>query len=291
MNSFPLDIQSDGSHSRLRNLVADGYIPEWVKAAAVTEIQPTEAVVDECFAHPERRLLPCHTKAATAVSAGYFYADPTLYPDRGYVEQRLLQKMAIFDVPIPSDPEGSPEPATIATWAYENGEDRACPVSDAATFDRAVRYFYQYRPTMLKAAADRMAHRLVRSPYFDAATPHVRAGLMKAARLGYGSVDLVREFVDTYYGDEHLDKLPKMSKKANFYGPKELVQVDQLLYRLQPELGGLPDSYVEHTLDDVQAARFEEHVKQANDLDVDAYLDRYGDKAAARIFDDLLAAR
>lgn len=284
MSSIPLDVQADGSQVRLYNLLRDGYVPEWVKSAAVEDVNPEPTAPPSCFAHPARRLLPCHTKSAAAVSAGYFFAAPELYPDAEYVRGRLLEKMAVFGLEPPAPNEPNVEAPTEPLWAYEEDGHRAAPVTDVDSFHGAAAYLLENRSRMNKSAARRMAERLLKSAHCDGADGDVRKKLMKVARLGYSSQPHVENLLDLGDARSLLADIPKLSKKARFYGPAELRALD----RAADKIGlTLPDGIVEHTLDDVERARQEERTKRAKTVDTGNYDLVYGDGAVQKLFADL----
>lgn len=277
----PLDVQADGSQVRLYNLFRDGYVPEWVKSADVADVNPAAGASPADFAHPGRRLLPCHTKSAAAVSAGYFFAAPELYPDQAYIRHRLLQKMAIFGLEIPTPAEPVAETPAEPMWAYEEGDQKAAPVTDVASLYKAAEYLFANRNRMDKTAGQRMAERLLKSAYCERVNGEVRGKLMKVARLGYSSREYIENLLDLGDARSILETIPKLAKRAKFYGPAELRAMDKAAEAIGLTL---PDSVVEHTLDDVEQKRYEERTKRA--VDLNNYDLVYGDKAFEKLLAD-----
>lgn len=82
---MPLDSTRDVTRQRITQLVKSAVIDP---ATANLDVTPPTNLPAESYADPVRKILPCHTKEATIISAGYYYSDPAAY---GAQSQNLIQ--------------------------------------------------------------------------------------------------------------------------------------------------------------------------------------------------------
>lgn len=257
-------------------------VPEWVKDSKLSDATPGDDVPNEAFAHDGLRLLPCHTKVATTISAGYYFSSPEQFPNSNYVRSRLLEKMALFGVEQPVQSE-TKSASTEPNWAYREGNRVAAPVDDQRSYNQAVDYLFQHRRQMSKHAAEAMTRRLVESDYFASASAENRRRLMKAARLGYGDRKAIKEALSMCGDEDLLNRVPELTKSAKLLTGPQLVVLDRLLTERH---SSLPDHLVTYTLDDVAAAK-EAQKKSARITDPNQLVLLHGDLAMDVMLDSL----
>jgi hypothetical protein len=154
-----LDQSRDLSGRELHRLTSLYAAPEWVKAASTAEACG-ERLDAHMYADPAAHLYPTHTKAATWLSAAYFYdrTGPEATGRDRIVEERLLKaarfngcEPAVLDIRARSgalrrdDLSRLPDDMFAYVADGESGRERRLPLRNAGEVVKAAEWLHEYR--------------------------------------------------------------------------------------------------------------------------------------------------
>lgn len=168
---------ADANGQRLYHLCSLYEPPEFVKDASSTEIAGDDQLPARAYADPVGRHYPIHTKAATWVSAAYYFDDDVPVPS---VETRLLQAARLHGIAADVEELRHRVKEAMATPQVQP-EDCALTYEDA---DGTVRGVYPLRNALeVQKAAEYLQQHAAVLPYDDRLT-FARSVLQRASEHG-----------------------------------------------------------------------------------------------------------
>ncbi len=179
----------DSPAARLGVLAAAGWsLPDWLKAAAVADLDSAEPLPGHAYADAGRTL-PAHTKAAAWLSAAVLAADPEFTTDRA-APARAAAACGYFGVagPVPPAPVKAAAAPDPACWAFTRGDFRACPVDTPGDADRAVGWLQAHRGDTTFAERAAAAGRILKTAAAARMTDQARWAAERMAGDGLPAV-------------------------------------------------------------------------------------------------------
>jgi hypothetical protein len=177
MSTIPLDHTQDISGRETHRLTTLFDAPYFVKHASAEHITPTSAIPRHLYADPLNKLYPCHTAAATWLSAAYF-ADKAARLDEktaADVQQRIhaaaeyfgvlgqvvaIEEKAAADRAV--DLNQLPDSDFAIVWVGEDGsKDRHWPLRNASEVKFAAARFSKHRDEFVFEDRNTIATRIL----------------------------------------------------------------------------------------------------------------------------------
>lgn len=190
--------------------------PDFVKTASGTDLLGEGELPPHVFADPTRRLYPCHTKAATWLSAAFFFDQREDYPPKtaqrveeallklaeyhglGFSVKELAQKLAKFKtVPTEEALQSLDDDSFGLVVTHPDGsKERRYPLRNGKEVQAAAGYLLQYRDRMPYAQRQQMAERILQKASQHAvALPEQEEPLQKLAGHGACSAQDAGELI------------------------------------------------------------------------------------------------
>jgi len=269
-NSPVAVLPPDGSSQHLYKLAQAYGLPQFVKDASLTDVQAVDNLGSHMFADPLRRRFPCHSAAATWISAAAFAESQDSGDSK--IEHRIKQAAAYFGV-LPDvenvmakiaadnvvDEDALPDDVFAIVRQFEDGtKQRHYPLRNTAEIRKAAEYVVKHRRDLRFADRHTIASKV----------------LEKAAEFG---ADIA----------EHRDMLEKLAARGICAKSDAIKMIDKRVRSLrgqQPKIAEQLQKLAE-TIDKIEDIHFahESFVKLAEIIDdfdhqhrlVQAYGDYY----------------
>lgn len=120
-------------------------IPDYVKQASVDELTNTESIPQHLYADDKFKLYPCHTPAATVISAAAYMEDKDKYSKerQKYIEERLVKHAKEQDIEYDVREILDFTPQKKEAYAYTTPERRFFPIRNATEIKKLANYLVE----------------------------------------------------------------------------------------------------------------------------------------------------
>lgn len=137
------DYTTDHNPKALHYAFSNKLLPEWVKEAAVPTAEDVQRLTPAAFAIRKAKLLPCHNKLATLLSAAMYHGTPGLRDAAPEAEAYIDRISRVFGVQddVATIKEGFAQ-AKSASASVDEESEELCALQVQLTKEGAVHNFY-----------------------------------------------------------------------------------------------------------------------------------------------------